>query len=630
MANRVVISADVSAYAVAMSGCNTPMVIGDIIINTRTSTHIDGKGLLQITDAATTFAGARTGATIWIDGAALGTLYNFRLTNGGTGIEWKISDAARPAYFRPVWNTQVKVERNASSNGGYSFLFLDCKHIVIDGENDAYPGMRDGVGTHGVFIRGTFGFWATGGVTLDSNHVYSTGVVDGGSMIIRGCEAEHGFAAIRFNGDDVDKIGDFTAERLYLHDAVNGEGFYIGATHAPPLSKLRNLCIRDVIITRRAAESIQIQHLISSSERAVVENFQIFVGDARWISEFQPGQDSCIQWSCDQGNQYIQNGVIDGWASSGLVVYGSTLTVPDSRFPSIIQNCVFNDGRGIFLYINVSTTQGMRWIYRRIYLTNFNNTYYTETGELFADYYIATNAGTDKHQFLQIQYDGIGKSNLYQNDAGFDKLKINKNTNLGTIKYHNSGWYEPAEKIQQWFEFYANYFNGSNGTRVHWLIGDIAINLVNTKEFAFYKCLVEHDANSSLRPDLAYTGATPTWKKLSWDTLGIRNDQITWSSGVTQSSYPPDDFRLVADNEWNLKDMGLCSNIQNTKYTQYQWYRAKDNIGTGALPIPNGKTLEYTPQFCDIGRYLTIGIRAKDMNGIYGNIMYGSWMLVSS
>ncbi len=629
MANRIVIQADIDAYAIQMSGCNTQMFLGDIILNTRTATAGDGKGAVFYSAIATTFAGARTGATVWIDGDALGVIYDFRFTNGGGGVEFAISSEDNPVHIRPIWNTQLKMVRNSSSNGGYTFLCLDLKYLVIDGENDLFPGMRDGVGTHHKFLRGSFGFWASGGLKLESTHMFSLGVVDGGSLTIRGIEAEHGFSAIRFNGNNNDWSTDFTAERVYLHDAVDGEGFYIGATHGPPLVKMRRLNIRDVIISRRAAESIQIQHLLENAERAVVENFQIHAGDSRWISEFQPGQDSCIQWSVDQGNNYIQNGVIDGYASVGLVVYGSNQAVPDSNVPAVIQNCVFNDARGIFLFINVSTTQGMRWVYRKIYLTNFNNTYYSETGEPLQDYYVGSNNGTDKHQFQQIYYDGIGKTNVFQNSAGFDLLKIEQKNDLGAIQYVNSGWYEPAERIQQWFEFYADYFDGSNGTPVHWLVGDIAINCIEDLEYRFYKCLIEHTSTTLLMPHLAYTGATPTWKILSWDTNGTRNDQPTWLSGVTQSDYPPDDFRLVADNEWNLKGMGLCSNIQNTLYTQYQWFRSNSPVGINAVPIPNGKTLEYTPQFCDIGKYLTIGVKVKNKNGIVGEWVYGDWEQVT-
>lgn len=629
MANRIVIQADIDFYSSSFVGYSgNPMILGDVIINTPTGTSSLGDGKTKFFEAsmATTFSASRFAPTIWIDGAALGTVYDFRLTNGGNGVEWVNSDENNFCKIRPIPNTQLKVSRNTLTNSGYTILLLDFKFVDLDFESDAYPGLRDGLGVHSVFHRGTYGLWLTSDTQLTTGHMMSANVVDGGHFKMKGIESEYGFSAIRFAGDDEDKRVSLTVENLYLHDGITGEGFYLGAAHGAPLAKIKNLNIKNVIIARRAAESLQLQHLITDlGVRANVENFVIFCGATDWVNAFQPYQDSGIQWSINTGNNYIQNGIIDGWASNGLVTYGSPETSIDG-YPVTIQNCVFNQGGGIFLYINSSTTQGQKWIYKDIFLRDFTNIYFQQTGESFLDFYIGANNGIDKHKFLNITYDGVNKNNLFQNSSGYDILYTTLSASLPAITYVNSGWYEGAGRIKKWSDVWGGYFPNPSNTPVIWYSNDIAINAVDGLEYKFYKCKLDHSGSAALRPDLA---SGSYWDLLLWDQTGVRNDQVGWSSTGTQSLHPPDDFRLIADNYWNIKGMGLTCNQPNTGHTRYQWYRADNTNGTNQVEIPGGKSLIYTPLPCDRLKYLRLGVRVKDSNNNLGEWKYSSWQQVN-
>lgn len=638
MANRVVIQQDIDDYASSfLDWRGDPMQLGDVIINTRTNAGgADGKGAYYCASSATTFAGARFGCTVWIDGTSLGKLYDFRFTNGSTQIEWQISDENNFVHIRPIPGTSVVVERNMVTNNGYTMLILGIAFCELNGENNAYPGMRDGLGQ--TFLRGSFGIQLSGGTDLNAGHMLSVGVTSpvgvAGHFKVIGVELEHGFSAIRFQGGNYLNIVDFTCKRCYMHDGISGEGFYLGATHGPPYAKIRNLNIEDVIIARRAAESIQIQHLIDGGTRAVIKNVVIHAGDADWMNAFQPFQDAGIQVSADDGNHAIMNTIVDGCSSVGYVMFGSAQTEPSPaptfNEPILLYNCLFNSVRGVFSYINVSTAQGVRWEYDKIYMRRFTNEYYAQTGETVLDHYIGANNGQDTHHFTRIKVDGQVKARIFQSISNkFEILDVSIDASLADAQYEpqyvRSGWYETADKIKgNWYPTWGSYYPNLAETPIVFYIGDIVSNVIDGTPFKMYKCVADHSSTTLTRPDLAPT----LWTLLQWNASGLRNDQIGYVATAPLSDYPTDDFRLVADSYWNIKGMGLGCNQPNTTHTQYQWFRARSATGLGSTAIPGGKLLKYRFQEADKGHYVRLGVRVK-ANGTYGTWKYSIWKLVT-
>jgi len=117
--------------------------------------------------------------------------------------------------------------------------------------------------------------------------------------------------------------------------------------------------------------------------------------------------------------------------------------------------------------------------------------------------------------------------------------------------YVNSGFPEPSHRIKQWYQHYGGYFPASRSGTVkvltEWLEGDIAIETKG--EYAFYKCLKTHEA------DQRSPARNPNFQKLTWDALGVRSDQPGWNGSSRQSTFPPDDLRLVDGDYW--KELGI-------------------------------------------------------------------------
>lgn len=623
MPNRVVIQADINNYAAQFVGAPRQMQIGDIILNTRTGTHADGKGALFYSTIATVFAGARNGANIWIDGATLGVIYDFRFTNGGTGTEFAISDSTHYATFRLIPGTQLKCVRNTSSNNGYTVLILDIKFWKIYAENDAYPGMRDGVG-NSVFLRGRFGWWISGGLDLNSAHQLSIDAIDGGNFEGVGVEIEHGFSASRYTGGSYDRTVSGSMRRCYLHDGISGEGFYWGATHAAPLAKLKGITIDDCIIARRAAESIQLQHLINDpGAKARVQHFVVYCGATDWVNAFQPNQDSGIQWSLNTGGNYMQNFIVDGCPGNQFVIYGSPDYASDGGY-NIVQRGLFHNGGNIFLYIQNSTNQGLKAVFRRLVIRGFTDVYFEDTGEAVQAYMAGSNNGSDKNIFMNIKYDN-SKAAFFQNSSSFDILNVTNDNTTPAPSHIRSGFSNAeVKRLRKWSEFWGDYWANTNGTRMTIRIDDILINAVDGVEYKFYKALTNHSATAAKRPDLSPTD----FVLLTWDTAGTRSDKAGFNSGSVQSDYPPDDLRQTADSTYNVLKYGLRSNPMNTTYTQIQIFRSKDLSGSGAVAIPGANTVNYTPEEADYNMYLFLGVRVKDANGVFGDWRYSNKTLV--
>lgn len=624
MPNRNVTLADISTYG-------SQLTLDDVIINTRTSTHADGKGAVVITNAATQFPTTRMGAKIWLDGDALGTLYDFKFHNGDDGetSKWStVSNLGNKLWFQIIPETQLNLVRNDSSNGGYTMLILDIQNVGINGCNDAYPGLRDYFEEENIFIPGRFGISISGGTDLTpllAGHGLSIGTPDDGHFTVKGVEVKHHFAAIRYQGGNYTNVSGIDIENCLLHNAVDGEGLYLGATHGLPYALLRKINLKNVIVAHRAAEAFQFQHLIESGEGiGIVENFVIYGNNIAWKKEFQPGQDSCLQYSFNEADHKTRNGIIDVWGSNGVVNYGTTGSFPDPTKPAIIQNCLFNRGGGILKFINVSTTAGVVWDMRKLFVRGFTNIYYTDKGAPIEDYYVGNNNGTDKHRYKDIRYDGVGKTKFFQDTSGLEILKVTLDDSLPAPDYINPGFSE-EEIVEQWFQYFGGYhFIPVETTRpTHWTTNHIAINCETGVEYAFYKCIEEHDS-TSVRPRLS-----SKFVRLTWDAYTIRSDKAGHDSGTTQSDYPPYDLRLKANTFYNLKEIGLLNNKPNTMYSQYQWHRSNTIAGLNPKIIPGGFNESYIPTEDDRGKYLACKTRVKNDLGETSEWSWSSWILVT-
>jgi hypothetical protein len=639
MGNRVLTVGDINTLPwVPLSNAQA----GDILIETPTGIHGDGKLLFDIRDAGTNaaFVGARMGANIWVDGN-MGTFYNFRLENGGVN-EWMISNSTSYARFKPIPGTQIKGVKNASTNNGYLMILYDIQYFVVDGQNDAYSGLRNGWPPNSAFLRGSFGIWLSGGLYPENGHMLNTKPPDAdyGHHIIKGVEAEHGFSGFRYAATQFavghpNRICDYTVDSCYIHDGGTGEGIYAGATHAGPMYIIRNLVIKNTIFARRACENIQVQLLSTSTDsRGLIKNNVSWAPAMDWLNAFQPNQDTTFQWHLEDGGNYVEKNIFDGGGSIVLNNFsGNQLTSKQSR-PSIAQDNFFR-GSGTFSYVHSSCQYGVNRVIRRGWLRDFNNDYYADSVNDLQNYFVSANNGGDKFIWMQLKHNG-GKAAFFQDSStpNFEYQGISDVADVvPDVEYVNSGAYEHPSKWKNFKKVYGEYHDNDILNRpVEYHQGDIVANIEQGTEYAFYKLLVDYTTlgDSDLTPRqhiLAY--GEVVYKRLYWDETGLRNDQVGFS-GNNYSSYPPDDFRLVSNNFYNKLGYGLQCNEPNTDYTQYKWEVADDALGTGTKLVLDYHILERPPREEEQGKWLRLSILARNASGVNDTQWrLGPWRLVN-
>jgi hypothetical protein len=507
---------------------------GDLIIDTPTKVTSEGSELIYYF-MQKQWPGLREGGTIWLDGKKLGYLHVIKFCNTASPLTaWHIQSAR----FRNIPDTQVRAT---------SFFCQGLKNFELDGESASYPGLSQWPESR-KFLTGSFGFHIIS--KLLGGHGLNIAVLDGGTIKLNGFEAQHGFTPLRINGGDYDLVvKEIEITNFYIHDTGDGEGMYLGATHPPPYAKLQNLKIHDGIITRTAAEGMQLQHLAGGAD---IHHITIRSANVRWMNEFRAGQDTGIQWSIDCGDNKLHHVIVDGFASVGLVPFGNPSNTPGGK--SEVSDVLFNDGIDTGIYLHKSGSYGIEWTFKNLYYRSFKNScYYEGTGRPERKFIVSSRNGTDNYIFKNIVHDG-SKPAVFQET---EKKKISVESvsykNLSPVIYRNSGFYEPASKIKQWSQYYAKYFPASKAGAMRiptdWQAGDIAIETEG--EYAFYKCLVGHTA-TDLGPS-----KNPYFVKLTWDENGIRSDQKNWDASTQQSLFPPDDLRLMPETQWEYSGLGF-------------------------------------------------------------------------
>ena len=506
---------------------------GDLIIDTPTKVTPERREVIYYF-MPKQWPGLREGATIWMDGAKLGFLNIVKFANTSKPLTpWHIESAS----VRNIPDTQVTAG---------SFVCEGLKNFELNGESASYTGLSYWPDSR-KFLTGSFGFHVMNNLT--GGHGYTVNVGDGGSVRLNGFEVQYGFSGVRINGGNYDvTLESVEISNFYIHDTGDGEGQYLGATHQPPLAKLKNLKVHHGIIARTAAEALQLQHLVGGAD---VHHVTIYAADVRWMNAFMGGQDTGIQWVVDAGNNKLHHVIVDGFGSLGLVPFGSG-ELPVGGV-SAIHHVLLNDGRDAGIYLHKSTSFGIHWIFDNIYFRNFSATYYTQTGRRERPYYISRKYGSDKMTFTNIFHDGT-KPKVFEDTAGIAFRNVVEKK-LPAPRYRNTGFHEPANRIKQWHPFYAPYFPVSWRDTVQvevatqWDAGDIAIETVGS--YGFYKCTETHAADARRPAESAY------FMRLTWDANGVRCDQAGWDPASAQSVFPPDDLRLQKDNYWKKLGFGF-------------------------------------------------------------------------
>lgn len=467
--------------------------------------------------------GIKDSVTIWLDGDKLGELTGFVMRNGPKPtMPWQISTAT----FKNVPGTKVKSR---------TFNIVGLRNIKIEGSIDPLE----------VYQTGRFGFHAD--AKMRGGHGFEISVLDGGTIEMRGFEAQGGFSGVRLNGDNVPALVQKLYIRdFYVHDTFSGEGFYIGSTKSEPYSRFKNVEITNGYITRTAGEAIQLQHMFGNVN---IHHIQVYCADTGWMNMFMPGQSTALQWSVDGGENKIHHIIVDGYASQGMVPFGGDIAAPPGS-KSIVSDILYNNGLLGGMYLHKSMAKGVEWIFNNIHYRNFSDMYSRVSGIKQVDNIISSPHGTDKVIFSNISYDGT-KHCVFEKKGDAHEKHCSKITAKDDIKYYRSGFTEKPAQIRQWFHHIAAYFPLSKSSPekipTRWEVGDIAIDADREKQtYAFYKCIQAHTA-TAVRP-----ADNPAFKLLVWDRNGIRNDQPGFDN-KSVSYYPPDDLRIIG--KW--KELGV-------------------------------------------------------------------------
>jgi hypothetical protein len=523
---------------------------GDVIFDAPTKTFSDGINQLRYTSISKTFPNMRDSATLWIDGSKIGPLCEIGFLNDNETKPWSISSAT----LRPIPGTKVDAIYTHNSYGGFLFLVQGLKNFRVDGESDAYPGLSVWPEDR-VYLRGTFGFSVTSIGIYEGFHGFSISVLDGGTFEIKGVEGEHGFSLLRFQGGNYDwTIESVKIYRCFIHD-TESEGTYIGATHGPPLAKLKNLQFYDCILSRCGSEAIQLQHLIGN---CFIHNITAFAGDAGYLSQFQPSQDTGSQWSIDEGTTTVSNIFFDTWGSHAANFFGSNAYPNNGNSKVIFKKVAFNNGRGEPIYFHNSMKYGMKWYFDSLYIRKTNGDYYIDSKTSPTNWQISANNGSDSVTFFDVFHDG-SRPNVFQNVSRLQVLKQpTLMAEIPDVEYVNSGFKEPAHKIKFWREYLAAYISGNDTTKVSVELDDIMIDRENDHKPVFCKAIVKHKATAT-RPknDKAH------YVTLTWDSLGVRSDDPAWKSCDPQYPYPPDDLRIPSDNFYGKLGIGYIQKKPN-------------------------------------------------------------------
>lgn len=617
MADRLATLTDQANFATDTNG---ELRENDYIIDTPFSTS-SGRGQIFITNLAAKMAGIRFGGKIWFDMGVMPPL--FALETHNNNVLWSgVGDADNPITFRPL-RGQVEILMNSSSNTARMWLLADVPYLSINGVHENHPGMKY---PWSGGMAGKFGFYISGDNTLSKNpfQVMISGPVGMKTIQLRGMEIEHGYCSLRIMpGNTNITLDKFEARQLYMHDSIDGEGFYVGQTLGTPFAKFKEVFIKDIVCAQTATEAIQLQHLLMAAEKGRCENFIAYAAAAKWKNAFQQYQDNGIQWLVDEGDNLMQNFILDGWGDSGFSLLGSSIGSPGVQ-PAIIRNGLINDGRRIGMYMNSTMNHGVNWELRNLYFRQFNNTYNELSEVPVPGYVISSKNGTDKVSVIGVTWDN-SKTSLLESDSGYETFGTVQDNAMPAPEYKNTGFPgKTAEQIEQWTETYA-YWCVRAGEAVEYRTGDIvALWRVNVL-YRYYLCLSDHTSSALTRPDIDLVH----WDPITWDESGVPSYDAGHNPSDTQTFKVQQDFRLVADSEWNLKGIGLSMNERNTSTTTFQWFIANTLTGTGAKELAGetSRRLHKNPE--DVGRYVRLKMYFKKSDDAFEEVWVTGWTLLT-
>lgn len=638
--SKVVVQADIDANAAGiLAEGQPPMVLGDLLANTYWTT-----GNVYMNLSQGTYATVRANPTLWIDGTALNAIEpfeGFAVTAGeDRGDNFDGTITIRPLNGRvdianltlPYAQFSIVNIKNAIVQGetisypgtrrrgsskflsgtlGFKLISNSGSIMNVDVQNKystlptikmfgieaslGFAGFRlfqetkisaacTGGGSSTVLQDTVNDFTAlnlfVGAVVRNVTDGYSTATIvsiDSATQITT--TALTGGTDNTWTSGDTYDVGSFpivdnvTIQRCYRHDAGGGEGTYIGTTQNEDAGhpRFNESIIKDNVLARCATEGQQMQQVGNLSKVSISED-NLTIGGVDWLSPFQPSQDNNSQFHVIDGNLRIRRSIFEGAGFSHIIFFGSDNANPSQTNVARLDGNLLIRGKNTGVYLHQTTAQhGVVWDVRNNHFIDYNDWYETVRGNSEVTSLFNAEAGDiDEMHFINNFKDGSRADWFGSNDFSETFYNNLVETILTPPAYLNAGLdYEKYKGL------WVNSIGEDDSTFISWDLDDEISSKIGT-DIKFYKCINAHTSIIGSDPATDDT----EWEELTWDEAAIRSDAVGWSSGDIQRYDTPDDFRLPAEDPWNLLCYGINGSAHPNGHTMFKWYIADDASGT--------------------------------------------------
>lgn len=507
----------------------------------------------------------KDGGTIWIDCDAynkLGGIKNFALTN----------DSDKTSKLWPIESVRVKLIPNAQLNvrvdplithGGYLFqIGGGIKFPTFSAGSKQFPGHYRDQNDPRVFTRDLFGINLDGDGDLSGRHLLAMDSdIDGGRIKLDGIAGGGGgFTVLRLDGGQIHRKLTGEIVNCYFY-RPKSETVYLGSTQAAPWAQFEDFLIKDTHLDNSGTESLQLGHLAGNCH---IQNVLITGCGSKYFNPFQNWQMGTNQIQVDRGNNSIKKLILDGCGSGAFTLFGTNgynlpagiAKGPDPGDTFLIEDFHINNVDGNFMYLHNAASAGIKWIFRRGTVSNFDNEFAENTGAPVQDSFVSPKVGKDEVIFDDVTFDK-SRAKIFSNPANFPNANVKTVDKVPPVIYYNRGY---KGQVKTWFTYYANFLPNADFTPTRWKKDQLCMDNGVGLQTRWCKSLMDHSAktfqNADGSPDLTKElrpRDNPTqWLLLTWDAKGKPSDEPGWDSASPQRIYPPDDNRIVSPEHKHL------------------------------------------------------------------------------
>lgn len=505
--------------------------------------------------------------------------------------------------------------KNAKITGKYDPVRY-TGHTSFRGHKDAYTNSSGTYGIQAKFILINKDQYATGNAAAGAGGGLNEASRDIEIEFIESFAApDEGFATLQVKNDNLSDadayMGTIRIHDCYLHDSYDGELYYGGSTSGFPQSTMKLLFYNNRLC-RASLESLQAGRLAAGSR---IFNNVMHLAGLSFLSAFQAAQDNNTQFNATNGDIIFENNLIIGAAVNSMIVFGQTSdTIAYNGLGIQLRNNAFLWRKNLGMY-NAGAGSGNAMpfefngnyfgFYEHLYDRLDNSSAYTYeiNGSNLNDLFTYMNNKTAGSTFV---------SATYLANANIEQINTTTSATIQRPIFVESGFNDATinwNHIERWYATVGTTGSANFGDPITYPVGWHVIH--HNKVY-----LVTAEA-TGIEPEV-----TSGWE--SYYT------QVTFNG----NDFPTDDLRLVADNFYNLKGIGLLDNMANS-VTQYKWQEAEDDSSspdvTTIQDIPGSNVISLDVDIYRIpsGKWIRSGVLVRSQDDRQDSSWkYTSWYQV--